>query len=97
MGTQAQNDNDNGNTVLIKDRYNRTLTTATVLDGNHAVTEASNFGKNEKVYDLYINGICFRMGSKMRNEDGELVAWVYLPTIGSPTDSGINKLTVYND
>ena len=92
MGTQ-------GNTVLVKNKNGDTLGTATVYNGNEAVTDASDLrmvpGRMLKAF--YINGVTFTFDRNTKDMDGDLVSWVFLPTIGSPTDSGINKLTIYND
>ena len=96
MGTQAQN--DEGNTVLIKDSKGKTLTTATVFEwswGKEAVTDISDFGKNTGFgYTLYINDVAFRFDNNVRNDEGELVAWEYLPTVAN---NPITILTISND
>lgn len=89
MGTQ-------GNTVLVKNRMGDTLGTATVYNGNEAVTEASDLqmvpGRMLKAF--YINDVTFTFDSAVKDRDGDLVSWVFLPTI---PNTQIVKLTVYND
>lgn len=88
-----------GNTVLVKNKLGNTLGTATVYNGNDAVTEASDLRMvpGRMLMAFYINGVAFTIDRTVKDRDGDVVAWEYLPTIGSPTDSGINKLTIYND
>lgn len=90
---------DTGNTVLVKNKSDDTLGTATIVDGHEAVTEASDLCMfpGRMLMAFYINGVAFTIDRTVRDRDNDVVAWEYLPTIGSPTDSGINKLTIYND